>query len=418
MCSPRSECSTGRVVELPGLGTRAVTSASNHLRLTVEIVQGATIGVILSLLTACDRIPPDVPGVTRADSAGVQVITSGARDTALAWTFEEVGVLQDSAGAPYLFTNVLGTHVLTDRAGRAYVLTRDPAIVRFGREGREELTLGRRGGGPGEFQFPIAIGAQGDTVWAYDAAKRALVRFNPDLSSAGDRRLDGALAEAQLLSFRPGGLWFRRTDLVGDTLQVTGVYADTAGSAPLRRAATRLGGAVDFGCIGVPSAAALFAPQVAMHAAGPRLLVNDQPGYELWLYEGPRPIASIRRPLPPRAPTAADVRLLYPDGMRIGVPGRAPCVVPVEELVAKQGLSAQMPFVFDVVLLADATMWALRTPRTAEPVVDVFGSDGVYAGTMRERGLPLGRYPNGDLLFARADAESGGTVLVRVKVKR
>ena len=77
-----------------------------------------------------------------------------------------------------------------------------------------------------------------------------------------------------------------------------------------------------------------------------------------------------------------------------------------------------MPFVFDVVLLSDATMWALRTPHAAEPVVDVFGSDGVYAGTMRGRGLPLARYPNGDLLFARADAESGGTVLVRMTVKR
>ncbi len=369
------------------------------------------------LLAACDRTPPSQPGVTRTDSAGVRLITSGARDTALGWRFEEVDVLRDSTGAPYLFTALTRFQLLADRAGRTYVLTRDPAILRFGRDGRQERSLGRRGGGPGEMQFPIALGSKGDTLWVMDVGKRALVRFHPDLSPAPDQRLDGALARADMLAFRTGGVWFRRIDYA-DSAMTIGVFADTAGP-PLRVVTAPLGRPVDLGCVGLSSSMPLFAPQAMMHAAGARLLVNAQPGYELWLYEGPRPIASIRRPLPPRAPTEADVRLQYPQGMSIGLGGgRPPCVVPVERLMAAQGTAPVMPFVFDVTLLPDGTMWALRTPYAAPPVVDVFGSDGAYVGTMTGRGLPLALQPNGELLFARTDEESGGILVSRVRLTR
>lgn len=370
-------------------------------------------------LAACGGAAETSSDVVRTDSAGVRLITSGARDTVLPWTFKEIDVLRDSLGEPWLFTRVLTHHVLADRAGRTYVMTRDPAVVRFGRDGRYERTIGRKGGGPGEYLFPMAIGAQADTVWVRDAAKRGLVRFLPDLSPAPDAPLTGALADAEMLSFRTGGLWFRRTE-PSDSVQVTSVFADTLGGAPLQRIEARVGAPVSFGCVGLPFATPIFTPQMTMHASGARLLVNAQPGYELWLYEGPRAIASIRRPLAPRAPTEADVRTLYPDGMTIGFGGTQPnCIVPVEEMMAKQGVAAQHPFVFDVVLLPDATMWALRTPHNARPaIVDVFNSEGVYVGSTTGMGLPLAMLPNGELLFARDDEESGGMVIVRMKGTR
>ncbi len=370
-------------------------------------------------LSACDGAEDASSDVIRTDSAGVRLITSGARDTVLPWTFKEIDVLRDSLGEPWLFTNVFTFHVLADRAGRTYVMTRDPAVIRFGRDGRYERTIGRKGGGPGEFQFPIAIGAQADAIWVRDAAKRGLVRFLPDLSPAPDLRLEGALANSEMLAFRNGGLWFRRND-VSDTLQVYSVFADTLGSEPLRRVATKVSGGVSFGCIGLPFATPLFAPQISMQASAARLLVNDQPGYELWLYEGARPLASIRRPLVPHVPTEADVRGQYPKGMTIGFgPGRPNCVVPVEEMMAKQGVALQYPFIFDVALLPDATMWALRTPHVVRPaIVDVFNSEGVYVGSTTGMGLPLAMLPNGELLFARDDEESGGTVIVRMKGTR
>ncbi len=376
--------------------------------------------VLPALALACGGAPSAASDVIRTDSAGVRLITSGARDTVLPWTFKEIDVFRDSLGEPWLFTNVLTSTVLADRAGRTYVVTRDPSIVRFDRSGRFDRTIGRKGGGPGEFEFPMSIGSQGDTIFVNDLAKQALVRFNPDLSPAVDRRLEGALTRANQLFFRTGGLWYRQMDLT-DSMHVSSVFADTLGSAPLRSVSNRLGVAVDFGCMRVSGMAPVFSPQLLLHASVARLLVNAQPAYELWLYEGPRALASIRRPLTPRAPTEADVRNLYPDGMKFAALGSAGpgCSIPAEDVIAKQGVAATYPFVFDVVLLPDGTMWALRSPAALKPaVVDVFNSEGVYAGSTTGMGLPLAMLPNGELLFARDDEESGGKVIVRMKGTR
>lgn len=371
-----------------------------------------------ALALACGGAPSAASDVVRTDSAGVRLITSGARDTVLPWTFREIDVFRDSVGEPWLFTNVVPSIVLADRAGRTYVVTRDPSIVRFDRSGRFDRTIGRKGGGPGEFEFPMSIGSQGDTIFVHDVAKQALVRFSPDLSPASDRRLEGALSRADLFFFRTGGLWYRQMDFT-DSMQVASVFGDTLGGAPLQSVRNRRRGAVDFGCVkvGFPP---LFSPQLLLHSSVARLLVNAQPAYELWLYEGPRALASIRRPLTPRAPTEADVRNLHPNGMKFGFVGaRHDCSVPVEDLIAKQGVAPTYPFVFDVVLLPDGTMWALRTPAALRPaVVDVFNSEGVYAGSTTGMGLPLAMLPNGELLFARDDAESGGMVIVRMKGTR
>ena len=394
-----------------------MTSNASRARPARRALAAAT--AAFALISSCRGGEAASVDVVRTDSAGVRLITSGTRDTVLAWTFKEVDVFRDSMGEPWLFTDVLTSTVLTDRAGRTYVMTRDPSVVRFDRSGRFDRTIGRKGGGPGEFEFPMSIGSQGDTIFVNDLAKQALVRFLPDLSPAADWRREGALARANLLFFRTGGLWFRQMDVI-DSLQVSSVFADTLGGAPLRSVRHRQGGALDFGCMKVSGMPPVFTPQLLVHASGARLLVNAQPAYELWLYEGPRALASIRRPLTPRAPTAADVRNLYPDGMKFGIGGsRSLCTIPVEEVVAKQGVAPTYPFVFDVVLLPDGTIWALRTPAALKPaVVDVFNSEGVYVGTTTGMGLPLAMLPNGELLFARDDEESGGVLIVRKKGTR
>ena len=61
---------------------------------------------------------------------------------------------------------------------------------------------------------------------------------------------------------------------------------------------------------------------------------------------------------------------------------------------------------------------AAFTRLSKSPVLDVFGSDGAYVGTVRGMQLPVGRQPQGELLVPREDPESGGTVLLRMRVKR
>ena len=50
--------------------------------------------------------------------------------------------------------------------------------------------------------------------------------------------------------------------------------------------------------------------------------------------------------------------------------------------------------------------------------IDVFGSDGAYAGTLTGYYLPVGRLPNGELLVPMDDEESGGIVIARMRVTR
>jgi hypothetical protein len=69
-------------------------------------------------------------------------------------------------------------------------------------------------------------------------------------------------------------------------------------------------------------------------------------------------------------------------------------------------------------LTKDGTMWVQRSLRNEPPVLDVFGSDGAYAGTVRGFGLPLGLLPNGELLVPQEDEESGGFVITRLRVTK
>ena len=387
--------------------------SSFTLLITTALLGAAFVG-------ACGGAPIEDPDVVRTDSAGVRIVTSGAVDKDLPWRFDSVGVLTDSMGDPWLFTGLARHQVLADRLGRLYiVLTRERALVRFNADGRFDRTIGRQGGGPGEFQFPMAIAAQGDTLVVRDGGKGALVRFSSGLDPVPERKLDGALAQAGMIEFRAGGLWFSES-IFDDSLQGMALRADTLGGAPLHRVMVKRGAPVQFDCVGVPRSRPLFSPGLAWAASGPRIIVNAQPSYALWLHEGARVVASVRRPIASRAPTVADVRDLHPEGLVIGFGGaRKDCRVTVEELIEKQGLADVMPFVDDVQLFSDGTIWARRSLRSAkESVVDVFGSDGAYAGTVRGMQLPVARQPSGELLVPRDDAESGGTVLMRMRVIR
>jgi hypothetical protein len=377
---------------------------------------GLLLAGVLPILAACGRERGGEPGVVRADSAGIQLVTSTGPDTLLAWRFEEVGVMLDTLGQPYLFTQLWNRGVVTDRAGRTYVLTRDPSVLRFGRDGRLERVLGRRGEGPGEMQLPAILAVQGDTLAVLDLMKRALVRWSPTFDPIGDRRLEGALAGANDLAFRTGGLWYQQWAFTDSSLRVA-FHTDSTGP-PLHVVEQPSGGAVRFSCVGLNQSTPLFNPTITWSASGVRVLVNAGAGYDLRLYEGARPVAVVRRDAPSRAPTVDDVRELYPEGYQVRFGGdRPPCVVPVDEVMRGFGVAPVYPAVHELALLSDGTMWVQRNPRAAStPVIDVFASNGAYAGTTRGARLPLGRLPNGELLVPRLDEDSGGWLLARMRV--
>ncbi len=372
----------------------------------------------LLVLSACAGDAPSDATVTRTDSAGVKIIVNSRPDTTLSWTLTEIDVLRDSLGEPWLFRALTPARVLTDRAGRTYVLEDAEGVRRFARDGRYERSFGRKGSGPGEMEFPVALIQQGDSLVVYDAGRSVLVRWGTELDPINDIAMRDAFEGVQQLAFRVGGVWVEKAtfDSVGQTVAL---YGDTLPAPPLMQVKngkpnqlSACGGQVG---LMLP---AFFSPEIHWETAGARMLANLGPAYDLRLYEGPRLIASVRRDLPARKPTVDDLARIYPEGLKLQAGPRVACTIPLTDLQEQIGVAEFMPYVQDVVLLSDGTMWVQRSLRNEDPVLDVFGSDGAYVGSVSGFGLPLGLLPNGELLVSREDPDSGGFVVVRLTVRK
>lgn len=373
----------------------------------------ATVGV-----TACGGGGDSAGGVVRSDSAGVAIVTSPAEDRALDWTFTRVGVLRDSAGEPWYFTRVHPRGVAVRGDGEVFVLDgAEPPVERFGADGAYRGSLGRRGGGPGEYQFPTGLMLMGDTLYVRDFMKGGYVRFATDGSPASDRRLGEAMGFVSEIRYHREGVWLSGS--VPDSVnQVTGFFGDTARSAVLHRVATPRGPAVQFACVGMSSSTPMFSPSLLWSSSGDRAVVHAQPGYALWVYRNAELEMSIRRDLPSRAPTIDDAAAMYPEGWKISFGGGGGCVVPVTEVVEKQGIAPVLPLVHDVLVLPDGRIIVRRSLGNADPVLDVFEADGSYAGTLRGMRMPVAMLPSGELLIPEPDEDTGGTVVAIYRVER
>lgn len=384
-------------------------------------ILGAALGAAIIGGTACGGEAAQQANVVRSDSSGVKIIVSTGADTVLPWRFDTLGVLTDSLGEPWLFTRVAPQYVITDRAGRTYVLDREPVIRRFGRDGRYERSIGRKGGAPGEMEMPFQLMQQSDSIAVLDMGRSAIVRWGPELNPITDIPLRGGFDGVMRVAFRTGGLWqmVSSYDSTGNIMVLRG---DTTGETVLARVyepvpknprmLSACGGRFT---LTQPN---FFGRNIQWDADGARALVYSGPGYELGLYEGNRLLASVRRDLPTRAPTVEDVKRQFPDGLKLQVPG-AECTIPLSELAAGPALEGTMPFAFGIALMPDGTMWVQRSLRDEKPpVLDVFGSDGAYVGTVRGYSLPVGLLPNGELLVPIDDEESGGLVIARMGVRK
>lgn len=369
---------------------------------------------------ACGGSAPIDASVVRSDSAGVRIVTSTGPDTALPWRLEPVDVFRDSLGEPWLFTGLSPQSVLTDRAGRTYVLDQEPAVRRFGRDGTYERGFGRKGGAPGEMQSAFSLLQQGDSLGVIDLMRGAIVRWGPELEPIADIPLRDRLEGVSQIAFRSGGLWVQRFEY-DSTGSRTLLYGDSTGAEPLLRlkdesfSGGRMLRCGDRMQLQQPM---FFAPGLRWVSNGPRMLANVGPAYNLRLYEGNRLLAEVRRAIPERAPTIEDLRRLYPDGLQMRAPGFS-CTIPLADLMEGAVMAPVMPQVHGLALLSDGTIWVQRSLREEKPpALDVFGSDGAYVGTLRGYYLPVGLLPNGELLLPTDDEDSGGLVITRMKVTR
>ena len=95
----------------------------------------------------------------------------------------ELRIGSEDRGPAYQFTDI--TQVVP-AGGRVFVAERQLTAIRaFDAQGRYLYSIGRRGAGPGEFEWVQGIGLLGDTLWATDGNQRRVTYF--DLSGKVQR---------------------------------------------------------------------------------------------------------------------------------------------------------------------------------------------------------------------------------------
>lgn len=375
------------------------------------------IGVpILLLATACGGETGPGSGTAIVDSAGVAIATAPAADMPLGWTFTEVFRLGGADEGPGSFTTARPGSTGVDDAGNFYALDNQQYRVEvFGPTGEHLRFLGRQGGGPGELEFPISlfVGPTG-IVHVLDISKRALVRWDADGEIMDPVSIQG-LSPGAIKAYGDTLLFDQQTRTPEERnarlLQV--VASDTV---ELTSHGGPAGGMVQFSCVAYP-AAPVFTPSLAWTSNGRLTAATKQTPYQVDVYRGPTLVRSIRRPIPPKATTEADVARLHPEGVTVQFGGGGGCTIPVSEMVEKQGTAPVVPQVRALVLDPQGRLWVERYTFDDEPdQVDLFSAEGEYLGTMTGRGLPLG-FPRADLvLFAEENPDTGVSQVVAYQI--
>lgn len=375
-------------------------------------------------LTAC-AAPKNVDAI-RTDSAGIEIVQNPGTDRPLAWPVTAVDTIADGSVDTMLQGDASGLSVGADARGHLAFADggfNDRRVLRQGEDGALHQ-VGRRGGGPGEYELvgTVAVSPSGELL-VLDYAKKAFIRFGPD---------DKPLASVPWTAFGPG--WPQTGGYAGGGM--VAVLGETTESTSVKR--TRLVTATDtvllaevhepamkmvmfesckVGFGGQP----MFYPDTRWSGNATAVAIATTDRYEIQVWRNGRHVRTIRRDLAPRPATAALAASELGEGHKISFNGRPPCLIPAAEIVAKQGIAATIPPIKRLALAGDGTLWVERfMVRGETPIRDVFDSTGAYLGSLTgeiqwpQAWLPDGRFiavsPNADSLPVVVRYAVGGPV--------
>ncbi len=329
--------------------------------------------------------------------------------------------------------------------------TRGARLLRVDPGGRSGHQVGRKGGGPGEYQAPLLLAVTGEgRVLLSDVVGRSLQFFAAD--GRFERSVSGAgrMGTPAALAWLRGDLFFSYPQvyrLNNEAVISTADGMQPVHEIPLLRIAmdsagigvTRIGTA-RFDAAPRPAGMDPFTPhafgtRLLWSVAGDRIAIVDGEAYEVRvLDESGHALQRLTRPLEPRKPTRADVeaaraearaRLMTPDGKpRIAGAssnGNAARVQEtrqrIERALSAMTVSDRIPVLQAIRFDGEGRLWVARTGRVwGEPgPVDVFGADGRYLGTIARKleRLPDAFGPGGLAAWIEKDDQDVQYVQVR-----
>ena len=370
-------------------------------------------------IAACAVILPlagcgaaDAPGGAWAgsivDSAGITVVTNPAEglwQASEAWTPVEDLVVSDHAAPGLEFGEIID--VAVDSRGRILALDgMAKAYHVFGPDGAHLFSVGRPGGGPGDFADPFQLLVlPGDSVLVPDAGNARASIFAPDGSLARTIPLDFLdLAARRWGVAHDGSVVARRSDGVAEVivrLGPSGEVADTVAHLDTPFRPGEAGGRPVL-LAPVPVWTALPAGGVAHgHSHGGRIAVSDPAGATRLVFT-----------LPMRPVTLSESeREAVRNGLRASVTRQGMPEAVADQLLAAVSFWDALPMIADLLPGPEGTIWVqraappeamrfdklnmYRTDSFRGDGWDVFDADGRYLGPVR--------FPSGVHLFTIRD---------------
>jgi hypothetical protein len=360
--------------------------------------------VAVALLAGCGGDEPSTL-VERSDSAGIAIVVNRGGDQPLSWTLDRRFSLGGADDGPEAFYNVGRGSLATDDAGHLYILDRgNHRILVFDGEGRHLRELGRRGGGPGELQWPAAITVARDGSLAIsDIGHRGLVRVTATGEPLEHRVLEGwsgggiaAFGDGLVVQLDVRSDQVSRHELtrIDDTGRHPVVASDGARLRP-----------IDLGCVQISGMSQLFAPSLVWAAGAGRIAAVTGSDYDIHLYDADGPVARVRRDLPPRPATRELALQEVGEKFEVGFGGGGGCVAEPAKVVDERGVADVIPAIRRLAVAPDGTLWVQRFAVRGDPAaIDVFAAAGEYLGTLAAgTPFPEAFFPDGRVVALERD---------------
>jgi hypothetical protein len=297
--------------------------------------------------------------------------------------------------AAYLLFGARQAQRLSD--GRIVVMNSGTSEIRiFDSRGRHVRTVGRRGGGPGEFAGLQRIGLiRGDTIMAYDVNLGRISVFSP----AGDLvrshnvqpfannvtpRAAGFTSNGHMLAHTDFGRVFipgeHRDTLTFGLLGPTGVPGAMFGRFPGEEYFILAGGGA---AVRRP---VTFGRNTYASARGDHVVIGSSDDFTIRAFDGSgRPLRTHTGERPPRPVQRSDVRAadaFYIDNMWPQMRGE------VERRIAEFPHRLSFPAFEDLLVGADGSIWVRESapPGASERRWSVYGADGALVRRVRGAG--------------------------------
>ena len=339
---------------------------------------------------------PDLPDTIVADSAGIAIVTNVGSPPVLGWTLDTVRVFGGDESGPATFYQVRSPLVDVDSRGRIHLL--EPGeyrVVVFDSTGAPVSSMGRRGEGPGELEWPLSVSAGDDGfTYVHDGGGR-LVRLKPGDESGSESPLKYSVINMGLrhVEATPAGLLIWARARFTETTTVAELDARVVRLLSVRGKDTipllpgnpgHMTTAHYPRCNFTFSIHQPLAPRIRWSQWGDRVAVSAWGGFRIDVLEGHRMVRSVRwAGVGERQLTRVEAETLLQAEGFLG-----PCNDDVGETIDRHGFHPRPQVVSRLAVAPDGYVWAEVGRADVGSRVMLLAPEGRIEGVLAD-GFPM-----------------------------